>query len=345
MDSLRKRRVFVLGAGFSAAAGIPMTDALLKHALFLMKLECDGIYSRIERYAKLCFENDLKLLDQDLGFNGFEKLSSYLHYIEMTEHGGGERWSDEGSREILTLKYFIAKAISKLTPDEIPKLYLKFAEQLDCYDIVLTFNWDCLLERALKAVGKEYTYNHKEISWENHPNRVFIVKMHGSINWTLSSRADGRIYQKSFDPNMDLKPFYYSETLMQKDIWNSDNEWLCPIGSKYFVQPFIILPGIGKSYDVRKLGFFWDRPSGYFYSARDAVVIGLSLSKDDFFIRFLLLDSFPLDDWSELERRTVIINPNKEDLSNYNFISDDKKIVRNKKFGLDDIELITKLRD
>lgn len=304
MDSLYKRRVFVLGAGFSAAAGIPMTDALLKQALCLMRSECSGIYSRIESYAKICFENKLELLNQDLGFYGFKKLSSYLHYIEMTEHGGGERWSNEGSREILTLRYFISKAISKLTPEKVPKLYLEFAKQIDCHDVILTFNWDCLLERSLEAVGKDYTYDHNEISYKNHPNRVFIVKMHGSINWSLSGQADDRVYKKSFDPSMDLKPFYYSNSLIKNDMWNLDNTWLCPIDSKYFIQPFLVLPGIGKSYDVRKLGFFWDRPAGYFFSARDAVIIGLSLNEDDFFIRFLLLDSFPLGEWDEVRRRT-----------------------------------------
>lgn len=344
MNSLEKRRTFVLGAGFSAGAGIPTTNKLLHKALKLMEIECYGLYQKIEDYAKICFKNDLSIIDQNLETSKFIKLSSYLHYVEMTEFGGGERWCDNGSREILTLKYFISKAIAKSTPDSIPELYLDFANQLTCYETIITFNYDCLLEKSLEQVGKEYTYNFHELDWVNHPNRVFIAKMHGSINWMFSedNRIDSSIYKKGFDPAMDLKPFYYSEILTNKELWDKENSWLRHIQNKNFIQPFIILPGIGKSYDVRKLGFFWYKPSACFYSNRDAIIIGLSLSEDDFFIRFLLLESFPLDSWDNIERRTIIINSNCKDMSNYNFIPKDQKFVRVKEFDLEDIEFFKK---
>jgi hypothetical protein len=346
MDSLHKTRTFVLGAGFSAGAGIPTTDKLLHEAFKLMSYECDGIYQRIESYAKVCFDNKLPLLKQDLGAFNFSKLCSYLHHIEMTEYGGGERWCDNGSREVLTLKYFISKAIAKLTPDTIPEQYLEFAKQLDCCDVVLTFNYDCLLEKSLEMVGKEYTYDWHEIDWTNHPNRIFIVKMHGSINWSfpMGGEIDDKIYKRSFEPAMNLEAFYHSRILTDRGIWDQNNTWLCPIYNKNFIQPFIILPGTGKSFDVRKLAFFWYKSSGYFYSSRDAVIIGLSLSEDDFFVRFLLLESLPLEDWSEIKRRTIIINNSEDDLSNYGFIPDNKKIVRNKKFDLDDVKFFSELK-
>lgn len=344
MNSLEKSRTFVLGAGFSAGAGIPTTNNLLHEALELMAVECDGLYQKIESYAKICFDNNLSIIDQNLEASNFTKLSSYLHYVEMTEFGGGERWCDNGSREILTLKYFISKVISISMPDSIPKLYLDFANHLTCYDTIITFNYDCLLEKSLEQVGKEYTYNFYERDWVNHPNRVFIAKMHGSINWMfpMGDRIDGSIYKKSFDPAMGLKPFYHSEILTSKELWYKENSWLCPIQNKNFIQPFIILPGIGKSYNVRKLGFFWYKPSACFASNRDAIIIGLSLSEDDFFIRFLLLESFPLGNWDNIERRTIIINSNCKDMSNYNFIPKDQKIVRVKEFDLEDIEFFKK---
>lgn len=344
MNSLEKTRTFVLGAGFSAGAGIPTTDKLLHEAFRLMAVECDGLYQRIERYAKFCFGNKLSIIDQNLETPNFIKLSSYLHYVEMTEFGGGERWCDNGSREILTLKYFISKAIAKSTPDSIPELYLDFASQLTCYDRILTFNYDCLLEKSLEKVGKEYTYDWHDIDWQKYPNRIFIVKMHGSINcaFPMDNRIDGSIYKKSFDPDMGLEPFYHSKILTNKELWYKENSWLCPIKNKNFIQPFIILPGIGKSYDVRKLGFFWYKASGAFYESRDAIIIGLSLSEDDFFIRFLLLESFPLDDWDSIKRRTVIINSSHMDMENYNFIPKDQKIVRVKEFDLEDIEFFKK---
>lgn len=344
--SVEKIRLFVLGAGFSAGAGIPMTHSLLSGALEIMKEECTGIYQRIENSAQTCFENDLPLSDQCLDAAGFSKLSSFLHYIEMRNSGGGDRWSDAGDRELLTLKYFISKKISQITPDTLPELYLKFAEQLDCYDHVMSFNWDCLLEKALQAVGKKYTYNPFDMDWCN-PNTVRVIKMHGSINWTLphDTQPDSRIYKPiGFEPNFGLDRVFYSEALMQPRTWQN-NDWLMKTNaSKLLVQPFIILPGIGKSYDVRKLASFWDRPSGAFYCSRDVYIIGLSLSEDDFFVRFLFLESLPLSDWKGIQRQTVIINPSPEDIAHYSFIPDEKKIIRPKNFDSNDINYIIKQR-
>lgn len=343
--SIEKIRLFVLGAGFSESAGIPMTKSLLSGALEIMKEECPGIYQRIENRAHTCFENDLPLSGQCLDAAGFSKLSSFLHYIEMRNFGGGERWSDAGDRELLTLKYFISKRISQVTPDTLPELYLKFAEQLDCYDHVMTFNWDCLLEKALQKIGKKYTYNPFEVDWCNpeNENTVRVIKMHGSINWTLphGTQPDPRIYKPiGFDPNFGLEPVFYSEVLMDSDTWQN-NDWLMKTNaSKFLVQPFIILPGIGKSYEVRKLASFWDRPSGAFYSSRDVYIIGLSLCEDDFFVRFLFLESLPLGDWEEIQRQTVVINPCGADIVNYSFIPNEKKTIRHKPFDINDINYI-----
>ena len=349
--SLEKTRVFVLGAGFSAGAGIPMTDTLLTGAMELMRVECDGIYQRIEDSAQICFENDLPLINQNLNAPGFSKLCSYLHYVEMRNFGGGERWSDAGDRELLTLKYYISKKIAQITPAEIPEPYINFAQQLDCYDIVLTFNWDCLLEKALLAAGKSYTYNPYESDWCDPAKEhiVRVIKMHGSINWTLPHGGvpDPRIYnQINFDPNFNLDPIFHSGALMNAGTWEN-NDWLLSqnYADKYSVQPFIILPGIGKSYDVRKLAYFWDRPSGAFSTRRDAYIVGMSLSDDDFFVRFLFLESLPMENWDTMERSTVIINPSDQDLINYNFIAEEDKIIRQKPFDMEDINFMIKHRE
>lgn len=91
------------------------------------------------------------------------------------------------------------------------------------------------------------------------------------------------------------------------------------------------------AHDVRKLASFWDRPSGEFYSSRDVYIIGLSLSEDDFFVRFLFLESLPLSDWEEIQRQTVIINPSPENIAHYSFIPNEKKTIRYKHFDSDDI--------
>src|SRR3990172_13134030 len=81
-----------------------------------------------------------------------ELLSTFLEFIELREYGGGERWCENGSREKLALRFYLAKTIVERTPStsSIPQLYIDFAGQLHERDIVISLNWDSLLEIALE---------------------------------------------------------------------------------------------------------------------------------------------------------------------------------------------------
>ncbi len=98
--------------------------------------------------------------------------------MELREFGGGERWSEHGSRERLALKFFLAKVIAIATPDAstLPAYYLRFARDLTPNDVVVTFNWDVLLEKVLRHVGTEYSYT-------GEADKILILKLHGSLNW------------------------------------------------------------------------------------------------------------------------------------------------------------------
>lgn len=54
---------------------------------------------------------------------------------------------------------------------------MKFAEQLHNGAIVISFNWDGLLEIALCRVGKRYTYNFSD------ETAIKLCKLQGSVNW------------------------------------------------------------------------------------------------------------------------------------------------------------------
>lgn len=348
---MKKSRLFVLGAGFSAGAAIPMTNELLKGAIKLMKEEALPIYQRIENSAKICFENDKALDNQELDFYGFVKLSSFLHYIDMRNWGGSERWSAAGDRETLTFKYFIAKYIAQIPLEEIPDVYLEFAKQLDCYDIVMTFNWDCLLEKALDRVGKKYLYNPKERDFccPKKQKMPLICKMHGSIHWTLphGSIPDERIYKPmSFEQNFEAETIYYSDTLKNNSQTWKNNDWLLSsnFSNKYRVQPYIILPGIGKTYDVRKLSYYWDRPQAAFFSVKDVYFIGFSASEDDFFVRFMISEALPLGERGDFDRKVIIINPDSEVDQCFGMVPQNQKIFRCKYFDMEDIDFIDNQR-
>jgi len=313
---IMKNRVFILGAGFSAGAGVPLTVELLSKTMSKFKIECNGIFQRVDNYARECFQTSTAD-SVDYSKVGFLELCTFLEYIELREYGGGERWSDNGSKEKINLRYYLAKTLIEMTPEgtDIPKLYINFANELHEGDIVLSFNWDPLLERALDLVGKEYTYKFED-------KKIKLCKLHGSVNWRFGEVPD---YSKS-QANLDWESMEFTQGMMDVEIFFSKKllakaTWLTqPRNSE--VDPFLVLPGYGKAFDVRANAVLWYKPEFIFGSTHDVYIIGLSLAQDDFFIRSFFLSNLPyLAANTDSDARHIhIINPDMDAKINYDFV-------------------------
>jgi hypothetical protein len=313
---VKQNRVFVLGAGFSAEAGIPLTQELLVLAMDKFSIECPGIFSRVENYAKECTGSTEGSLD--LSKISFSELCTFLEFIELREYGGGERWSENGSQEKLALRFYLAKTIAERTPttSSLPSLYLEFAKQLHEHDIVISFNWDCLLEVALRAVGKRYTYNFSD------EEAVKLCRLHGSVNWRLDepshfgSPVNTLDWQPmEFTKGMMTREIYYSSPLLEFSKWDNYS----PLGE---LDPFLVLPGYGKAFDVRANAVLWYKPEFAFDSTHDVFIIGLGLAPDDFLIRSLFLSNLPyINPSSGIDGRKIfIVNPDSQAETNYEFV-------------------------
>jgi len=312
---VKRNRVFILGAGFSAGAGIPLTEKLLANAMDKFSIECPGIYSRVENYAK----ESIGVLEGELDLSkvSFSELCTFLEFIELREYGGGERWCENGSREKLALRFYLAKTIAERTPtiEHVPQLYLDFASQLHERDIVISLNWDGLLEVALEAIGKTYTYN-----FSDEP-AIKLCKLHGSVNWRLGEpslwgKPVNTLGWRSLDftKGMMTREIYHSPALLQFPTWQHYQS----LGE---VDPFLVLPGYGKAFDVRSNAALWYKPEFAFATTHDVYIIGLGLAHDDFFVRSYFLSNLPyINSYSGVDgRRIFIINPDEQAASNYEF--------------------------
>jgi len=337
-----RNRLFILGAGFSAEAKIPLTDELLKLAMEKMQAECSAIYERINSYAESCFCCD----NVDYSKISFSDFCTFLEFIELREFGGGERWSDDGSREKLALRFYLAKTIAERTPrdNEIPEIYLRFARQLHEKDIVITFNWDCLLEVALTHIGKEYSYNFDQ-------KKIKICKLHGSVNWIRNApKVLGEAIEKNV---LEWTPIGLANGMMPIDFYYSRwliyfNDWKPFTGGLNQVKPFLVLPGYGKAFDVRALAVLWYKPEFAFSFTHDVYIIGMELSHDDFFVKSFFLNNLPyIDSFSGVKGREItIINPAEETEKNYAFIlHNNSSRLLNEKFDIKHIEaMLEKLK-
>jgi hypothetical protein len=203
--------------------------------------------------------------------------------------------------------------------------------------MVISFNWDGLLEAALTAIGKPYTYDRQDES------AIAISKLHGSVNWRLGEplRLDGSPpklpWQKlDFGSGMMHRSLYASSDLLRLETWDRFG----PLGE---VDPYLVLPGYGKAFDVRANAPLWYKPEFIFAFTHDVYIIGLSIAHDDFFVRSFFLSNLPfIDTYSGLPgRRVVVVNPSDAVHLDYEFVL--KKgftSVWNDKFNLDHVRRI-----
>ncbi len=148
-------RLFILGAGFSKPAGLPLAGELL-HLVrdevrnhFRVHGGWEGALEReIEEWTALYPGQSIDL-ERVLAF------SHRKHYLRLL---GSDEYFGHGNRSIVAPRRAIQRILIDTTPSETPSLYRKFAKRLTHNDVVLTFNYDTLLEQALDAIGKPYTF-------------------------------------------------------------------------------------------------------------------------------------------------------------------------------------------
>ena len=127
-------RIFIIGAGFSKSAGLPLGNELWKLVLnesyleknFYDLLESD-IYSYLE-YQKQVHGQKINLEDIEI-----EDFISYLDVEHFLRLKGGDTFSEEGNRGQIILKVLIAKIIFKIQkniPSKVLSLYDKFCSSL-----------------------------------------------------------------------------------------------------------------------------------------------------------------------------------------------------------------------
>lgn len=157
---------------------------------------------------------------------------SYLDVEHLLGLRGSDTWSGDGNEGTVVAKTLIGRVIAHHNSalEDIPDVYKAFAAELQPADIVLTFNYDTLLERALDAIGKPYRLFATRYSKVERgagtlmeDQEVSILKLHGSIDWfDRETLADWRVDVDALDlvPVVD-GPAFEDEPL--KNIYRARN--------------------------------------------------------------------------------------------------------------------------
>lgn len=179
--------------GFSEHAGLPLGSQLFE----LVREQVQRRYgtdNKLERdldwYLKYRMRCDGILTEHSVDY---EKFMSYLdleHYLGLR---GSDTWSEEGNESQLIIRNGIMEVIYSRTPETPTKECISFCQQLSPSDVVLTFNYDTLIEDTLDSLGRRYRLfpnRLKEVGLmsstidsEAEKGEIVISKLHGSIDW------------------------------------------------------------------------------------------------------------------------------------------------------------------
>lgn len=170
--------LFILGAGFSRYAGMPLVQQLRECVLEWLKGPgiSDphvrvhlGPLSNWPEYPVGKFLAGLRCVDP-ADNRGFEEWMADLLKVAGQEPACVQTYH--------VLRYACAKVLwdKQMNIGKLPDAYIHFARKVHRGLGVVSFNWDLICERALEDAGRPWGYS------ANDPTPV--VKPHGSLNWT-----------------------------------------------------------------------------------------------------------------------------------------------------------------
>jgi len=307
-------KLFVLGAGFSRPAGLPLGSELFAAVLSeARRLNSNSVLIEdIDRYLEYIFLTKAIRLDRDSV--DLEQFMSFLDIEHALRFTGSDRWSDAGNQTQLLVRYLIARVIHTMQArmsDQSRTLYDSFVQRLEGGDRILTFNYDTLIEEALDRSGKPYRFTPSRYSEatdiaakyaDGAEHDITLLKLHGSIDW-----FDIRPYQKNVEYARGVvnalpedavfnNARIHSKTITQGPYWpHSDLNHIHRVLNlgEYFdaarplvdASPVIISPSYSKVLYLNSLVDFWDGFDSVGSLNGTLAIIGYSLPPYDEYVR------------------------------------------------------------
>lgn len=315
------KQVYFFGAGFSKEVGYPLTHELLneiKKETSNADVVTQDVRNRFEKFrnsAEGPLSVILKSLNPELVLTVPDLLSATLEEKDL------KTWEDikkdpKNAEDIN--KWWIHPLRHELVAGELAKLdfqllvdhffSMKHAEDvqpqfnerrayvhnamanLEDGDIVITINWDTVVERTLMEQGKwqpgdGYSF-HVDIEcgpqWNpqpipddlKKPSKVKVLKLHGSVGWF--SRNNNSIYLR------------YANFLQYLSIRGQEIRDKGELNIGPHTNFIIICPSYLKKFENSLIQSIWDQAEEAILTADQIIVVGYSLPPADIAVRVLL---------------------------------------------------------
>lgn len=307
------RVVYVVGAGFSAGLGYPLTKSLLTES-----------WSRLEKSYRTRLGKIIAFHHPDFDplrkttFPDIEQLLTEIYVnLEMFEasrsvEGGFTKDELLDVREYLL--FTIARWFHEIHRTAVKTPWLKGVVDKIRVDnaIVISFNWDLVLEQMLfgddlgpRSYG---LFSGKRKGPE-------LLKPHGSLNWYEAPAI------KHVKEDKHITLFSTGEAGQSVDAFLPYREITTTVGRRY--TPLIIPPTYFKDFSSPLFGRLWRRCTEALSTAKEIIVLGYSLPPADLQAQFIFrcgfhnqLEGHLLGDGSRSvptgPARVTVVNPDQE---------------------------------
>lgn len=323
-----KKRVIIIGAGFSISAGIPPQGHLLRD-IFDIRIEDLGYQHatiRNDRIKLQGFLNSLygsnwrseNILLEDI-YTTVDTAISRQRNIGIFDPSALFKIRESLDRLIL---YIVNKDIS---PGDIVQYGKKVGKLIDTPNTqFISLNWDYLLERVLIYLGYKINYGIplERTYKQGRKPQLLVLKPHGSLNWRLCPICEN-IYvfmeQENIFKCTKCRGIYESRREIIEILQTLD------INFNQGLLPLLVSPTFFKAHSVPQLNMIMQNMYSVLAKAEELVFIGYSLPISDHDIRDLLIKSYSIKRKSSVN---VILKPSSEiekaELTqHYNSIFDD----------------------
>ena len=333
------RRLFILGAGFSKAAGMPLatelTDMLLDAAIDeddeeknawvkylrerLQWMQGGGASINVEElfhYAAFDAER-WKMAQHMCPVGRGDGPATPYNYAEMVDHVLASMTESLAS---VILQVQQSKECNREPIERLARL-------LNCDDVVMTFNYDTLVEQALDSCGVPWQYGLADVT-DDSP-AVTLLKMHGSVNWVLLQRDAGNrklltlLYSKKDENTQHGSEPSDEEHEYHWELWriNEERHVESEIERREGLNSYVSFPGMASLGSHKPLnllpgsGLVWARAGQALVEADEIYIAGFSLSPFDAMSRLLFAEAMMLRHGRDhLPRAVRLIDPNAEHL-------------------------------
>jgi hypothetical protein len=269
----RGRRVYLLGAGVSAACGIPVAKDILSHSVAALGREDKATQERIHELLRYLYPTF------DEGIGNYPNIDDFLNLIEMAETFNTEefisssRWSPA---DLTTVKGATLKAVtdyiwSRMGSENEMSSVRDFVHTcVRAGDTIITFNWDLTIEHALES--------RTDFSFWYGPRGdadVLLLKPHGSVDWFPRSRLprkDSKHRVSKLDDDLCVYPKFDFATYRELRT----------------TEPVIVPPILVKRFNWDFLRQVWKRVYIEISRAARLYILGYSLPREDQFARLVI---------------------------------------------------------